>query len=219
MLLVMAQLELPMSTFPLVSAASQALKGSFHSSLPLVLTPADHSSESAETASETSAGSNESTSSSSPSTSSSELEVITEPRDVHQLPTYSSSPSEPILYLPPLLSALPQGYTHDARIALPRTLATESRLPTIDEASLALHKALHHFRTLTRDYATVPYNAAFNWDELVLDIPLEEEREWYCVAFRSKRKEGSDGGRKYSLHFHTVSHFQEQDDIIIFMRS
>lgn len=29
-----------------------------------------------------------------------------------------------------------------------------------------------------------------------MDLPLEEEREWYCVAFRSKRKDGSDGGRK-----------------------
>ena len=27
-------------------------------------------------------------------------------------------------------------------------------------------------------------------------LPADEEREWYCVAFRSKRKEGSDSGRE-----------------------
>jgi hypothetical protein len=38
-----------------------------------------------------------------------------------------------------------------------------------------------------------PYGEAFNWDQLVL--PEHEEREWYCVVFRSKRKAGSDGDR------------------------
>lgn len=43
-------------------------------------------------------------------------------------------------------------------------------------------------------YASVGYEEAFNWDELRL--PEEEEREWYCVAFRSLRKPGSESGRE-----------------------
>ena len=49
------------------------------------------------------------------------------------------------------------------------------------------------FQPATDEYATVPYAEAFNWDEMLL--PEGDEREWYCVAIRSKRKEGSDGGR------------------------
>ena len=49
------------------------------------------------------------------------------------------------------------------------------------------------FQPATDEYATMPYAEAFNWDEMLL--PEEDEREWYCVAIRSKRKEGSDGGR------------------------
>lgn len=74
-----------------------------------------------------------------------------------------------------------------------RPLKTETHLPDIDPASLYLHKALHYFRPVTTEYAETPYEAAFNWDELRL--PDEAEREWYAVVFRSKRKEGSDGGR------------------------
>ena len=58
----------------------------------------------------------------------------------------------------------------------------------------ALHHALHAFRPASGEYSKLPYPEAFNWDEL--ELPEDEEREWYCVAFRSKRKEGSDGGRK-----------------------
>ncbi|KAI9068266.1 hypothetical protein FKP32DRAFT_1672352 [Trametes sanguinea] len=123
--------------------------------------------------------------------------------DPHILPTFSRSQS-PILYLPPLLSSLPPGVIVPQPPAdspafssptVPRPLSTESRLPSIDKASLALHRALHHFRPLTEDYATTPYAEAFNWDEL--ELPADEEREWYCVVFRSKRKEGSDGGPLY----------------------
>ncbi|CDO69370.1 hypothetical protein BN946_scf184961.g12 [Trametes cinnabarina] len=122
--------------------------------------------------------------------------------DPHVLPTFSRSQS-PILYLPPLLSSLPPGVVVPqptgspafSSPSVPRPLSTESRLPSIDKASLALHRALHHFRPLTEDYATTPYAEAFNWDEL--ELPAEEEREWYCVVFRSKRKEGSDGGPLY----------------------
>ncbi|EJF65267.1 hypothetical protein DICSQDRAFT_177888 [Dichomitus squalens LYAD-421 SS1] len=125
-------------------------------------------------------------------------------RDPHVLPTFSERSQSPILYLPPLLSSLPVGVivpNHPtsspafASPSAPRPLATDSRLPSIDGPSLSLHRALHHFRPVTEDYATVPYHEAFNWNEL--ELPEDEEREWYCVAFRSKRKEGSDGGPLY----------------------
>ncbi|KAH9946979.1 hypothetical protein B0H21DRAFT_374676 [Amylocystis lapponica] len=122
-------------------------------------------------------------------------------RDPHQLPSFSrnaSPTSSPILYLPPLLSSLPKGYSHTALPSLPHgslPLSTTSRLPSIDRASLSLHRALHNFHAVTSNYAEVPYADAFNWDEL--ELPLEEEREWYCVVFRSKRREGSEGGPLY----------------------
>lgn len=116
----------------------------------------------------------------------------------HDLPTFTEASSmerhSPVLYLPPLLSSLP----HHIRVPVLNSstppLSTETRLPNIDPASLSLHKALHHFRPLNEDYAVTPYAEAFNWNEL--ELPEEEEREWYIVAFRSKRKAGSDGGRK-----------------------
>ena len=127
--------------------------------------------------------------------------------DPHVLPTFSRSQS-PILYLPPLLSSLPEGVVHPgypfsapalSSPGAPKPLSTTARLPTIDHASLSLHRALHHFRPLTDEYALVPYADAFNWDEL--ELPEDDEREWYCVAFRSKRKEGSDGGREFPPPF------------------
>ncbi|KAI0332349.1 hypothetical protein GY45DRAFT_497550 [Cubamyces sp. BRFM 1775] len=123
--------------------------------------------------------------------------------DPHVLPTFSRSQS-PILYLPPLLSSLPADVAPlqypvsspaFSSPSVPRPLSTESRLPSIDKASLALHRALHHFRPVTEDYSETPYAEAFNWDEL--ELPADEEREWYCVVFRSKRREGSDGGPLY----------------------
>ena len=125
-------------------------------------------------------------------------------RDLHALPTFERRSVSPILYLPPMLSSLPEGVTHPgyplsspaSTPGAPGPRSTESRLPTIDPASLALHCALHAFRPASGEYSKLPYPEAFNWDEL--ELPADEEREWYCVAFRSKRKEGSDGGRECS---------------------
>jgi hypothetical protein len=103
------------------------------------------------------------------------------------------NPGEPILYLPPFLSTLPDelAYASLEKSSAGRvTKPTEAHLPDIDTASLSLHKALHNFGPLTEDYAIVPYAEAFNWDEL--DLPEEDEHEWYCVAFRSARKLGSN---------------------------
>ncbi|KAF9531608.1 hypothetical protein CPB83DRAFT_874518 [Crepidotus variabilis] len=115
------------------------------------------------------------------------LELEEASRDPHELPSFNSQLKfdEPVLYLPPLLSSLPEGNPQYP------PLVTETRLPNIDPASLSLHKALHNFKPLTSDYAATPYGEAFNWSQLKL--PVHEEREWYCVVFRSKRKVGSDG--------------------------
>jgi hypothetical protein len=156
-------------------------------------------------------------------------------RDPHQQPEFTQesivNPAHPILYLPPLISALPsvpgvpspgqdEGASDDEEhssqssdpesdtdsdtstiiassssspslIDVPKVLTTETRLPYIDPVSLSLHRALHYFRPLNDKYASRAYGEAFNWDELRL--PEDEEREWYCVAFRSRRKEGSNG--------------------------
>ena len=118
-----------------------------------------------------------------------------EPRDPHNLPDFGShsKPDAPVLYIPPLLSSLPDRYSvAEAPLSLSfPSLITETRLPDIDPASLSLHKALHNFKPSSPDYANIAYGQAFNWSELRL--PKDEEREWYCVAFRSKRKFGSDG--------------------------
>ncbi|KAJ3570959.1 hypothetical protein NP233_g4063 [Leucocoprinus birnbaumii] len=124
-------------------------------------------------------------------------------RNPHDVPIFDSKsltePVAPVLYLPPLLSSLPEKIDFqpeetqvDAEFP---PLVTETRLPNIDPASLSLHKALHRFRPITPEYASTPYAGAFNWGELRL--PEEEEREWYCVVFRSRRKAGSDGGSLY----------------------
>ncbi|KXN90622.1 UPF0643 protein PB2B2.08 [Leucoagaricus sp. SymC.cos] len=124
-------------------------------------------------------------------------------RDPHNVPTFDlkslTNPAAPVLYLPPLLSSLPERINTEADKTLGNSefvpLVTETRLPNIDPASLSLHKALHRFRPLSPNYAGTPYTEAFNWDELIL--PEDEDRDWYCVVFRSKRKAGSDGGLLY----------------------
>ncbi|KAI0305688.1 hypothetical protein B0F90DRAFT_1092047 [Multifurca ochricompacta] len=113
--------------------------------------------------------------------------------DKHTL-TY---PTQPILYLPPLLSSLPHTFpVHNPSVLtgrVPKT--TETRLPDIDTVSLSLHKALHNFAPLTENYAATSYADAFNWDEL--QLPEDDEHDWYCVAFRSIRKQSSESGPLY----------------------
>lgn len=135
----------------------------------------------------------------------------------HDVPIFDSKsliePTSPVLYLPPLLSSLPEkmDFQFEESLADPELppLATTTRLPSIDPASLSLHKALHRFRPLTTDYASIPYPEAFNWEELLL--PKMDDRDWFCVAFRSRRKAGSDGdcGFSYSVLFsiHCHPHF------------
>ncbi|KAJ7647345.1 hypothetical protein FB45DRAFT_196451 [Roridomyces roridus] len=116
-----------------------------------------------------------------------------QPEDPHNEPDFSTTSSAPILYLPPLLSSLPVSFVAQGASGYP--VMTPTRLPNIDPASLSLHRALHHFKPSSENYAETPYDEAFNWDELAL--PADQEREWYCVVFRSKRKAGSDASSLY----------------------
>ncbi|WVW83659.1 hypothetical protein I302_105680 [Kwoniella bestiolae CBS 10118] len=120
----------------------------------------------------------------------------------HSLPpTTDDISTDPILYLPPLLSPLPEHHIHEhthgdgkekdetAQVLVKVVEALkgfETRLPDIDPASLALHQALHGFKPWDEDYASTPYDEAFNWSSL--SLPKGIEREWYCVVFRSRRK-------------------------------
>lgn len=118
------------------------------------------------------------------------------PAQDHNTPQSKSD----VLYLPPLLSSLPDRYSAaeaPLHSSFPPIL-TKTRLPDIDLPSLSLHKALHRFKPLTPDYANTPYAQAFNWYELRL--PKDEEREWYCVIFRSKRKAGTESTCDYYLY-------------------
>ncbi|KAH7101495.1 hypothetical protein BKA62DRAFT_618649 [Auriculariales sp. MPI-PUGE-AT-0066] len=120
-------------------------------------------------------------------------------RDPHAVPTFDdtslSHPDEPVLYLPPLLSLLPERFDTAPSNSPYGSLSTQTRLPDIDPASLSLHKALHAFQPVSRAYSSLPYSEAFNWE--ALRLPEDQEREWYCVVFRSKRKSGSDGTPLY----------------------
>jgi hypothetical protein len=101
-----------------------------------------------------------------------------------------------ISYFPPLLSSLPHEFSHQTPTVsggrAPRT--SKSRLPDIDPMSLSLHKVLHNFAAITEDYAVAPYENAFNWNEL--ELPVDDEREWYSITFRSIRRLGSDSARQ-----------------------
>lgn len=111
----------------------------------------------------------------------------------HHLPAATDPiPADPILYLPPLLSPLPDHveHKHHHGPSEEELSSFDTRLPDIDPASLALHQALHHFEPVDTHYASREYSSAFNWSELELDD--EVEREWYCVVFRSRRNKESE---------------------------
>ncbi|BGP32708.1 hypothetical protein JCM10296v2_004491 [Rhodotorula toruloides] len=110
--------------------------------------------------------------------------------------TRSVASVELLLYLPPILSLLPLSFTDGPSPSTSSTVQyTNSRLPSIDPVTLAFHRALHAFRPLTPLYAVVPYVEAFNWSGIVLEddeqgTVREAAREWYVVAFRSRRRRG-----------------------------
>ncbi|SGY13781.1 BQ5605_C010g05974 [Microbotryum silenes-dioicae] len=113
-------------------------------------------------------------------------------------PDLRRTPSAELLYLPPLLSLLPPTTEKNALKDITNTRVgyyTRSHLPSIDEASIALHHALHAFQPKTDQYAYEPYDEAFNFDEIKLPVHLE--REWYIVAFRSTRAKDSPSRNLY----------------------
>jgi hypothetical protein len=87
----------------------------------------------------------------------------------HHLPSPSNViPSDPILYLPPLLSPLPSSISHTHHGPTEEELSSfETRLPDIDPASLALHQILHYFAPVDEAYAATSYDQAFNWFDMV----------------------------------------------------
>jgi hypothetical protein len=120
----------------------------------------------------------------------------------HQPPPAVAPPNEdPILYLPPLMSRLPHGTAAHAHTAITphacdHDTEFDTRLPDIDPASLALHQALHYFHPRDAHYAGTEYAAAFNWGDL--GLPLDVEREWYGVVFRSRRNPASSSLSLYA---------------------
>lgn len=110
----------------------------------------------------------------------------------HHLPPVSSSiPEDPILYLPPLLSPLPDHARHEHRHDGPseEELSNfDTRLPDIDPASLVLHQALHQFHPIDEQYAKRKYSKAFNWEELVhLESLIQNARADVTVAAPPRR--------------------------------
>lgn len=133
---------------------------------------------------------------STPASSVSDLPAEVE-RGLHDPPTFDkqlAQPTQPILYLPPFLSSLPHTFSdHKPAVSTGRVpMTSKNRLPDIDPASLSLHKALHDFSPINEDYAAMPYADAFNWNDL--ELPEDDERDWYCITFRSIRRPGSDSG-------------------------
>lgn len=97
------------------------------------------------------------------------------PRRLTERPDLRRVPSSDVLYLPPLLSLLPIT-AESPEESSPEIMYTLSRLPQVDEASVALHRALHAFQPITENYATEPYEESFNWK--ALRLPKEVQREW-----------------------------------------
>jgi hypothetical protein len=75
---------------------------------------------------------------------------------------------------------------------------TDSHLPDIDIASLELHDVLANFRPIKDDYASLPYEDAFNWSDL--HLPLGLERDWCVLCFRGPGP-GRDPFTRYAVSF------------------
>lgn len=113
----------------------------------------------------------------------------------------------PALFDSARATSSPLGSTQGAAAAeaVPPVAYTASHLPRLDLVSLALHRALHTFRPVTPRYATSPYADSFNWADLRLEDDSSgrvkrEAREWYIVAFRSRRNDGLPEDRARELY-------------------
>ena len=100
------------------------------------------------------------------------------------------SPS-PRLYLPPPASSPSARYEE---IPEPTSSYLPFRIETFSSEvaamTMELHKALHRFRPVSDQYASMPFNEAFNWEEL--ELPEEIERDWFAVVIQSKQRDGNN---------------------------
>ena len=124
-------------------------------------------------------------------------------REAHSLPLNSEGQvrllSRGTFYIPSLDVSFPSedSYRLETR-GIYRPLGHPIDVTDAYTTALAFHRALHQFRPLSEAYPDLPFEVAFNWEELVL--PEEIESEWYAVVSYSKRKDGSLEGRKlYAL--------------------
>ena len=125
---------------------------------------------------------------------------ITPRHDPHYLPTphKNSSPAHPSprLYLPLPVSSLAAKYEQ-----LPEP--TSSYLPfkvetfssEVAAVTRQLHKTLHRFKPTSDQYTEMPFEVAFNWDELTL--PEDMDQEWFAIVTHSKHPDGPNAARKF----------------------
>lgn len=58
-------------------------------------------------------------------------------------------------------------------------------------------RALPYLHTITNEYAHVPLLNAFNWDEVAGRLGIDEEGDWFIVAFRSVRSVQANNKQLY----------------------
>ncbi|RUS16805.1 hypothetical protein BC937DRAFT_90771, partial [Endogone sp. FLAS-F59071] len=58
-------------------------------------------------------------------------------------------------------------------------------------------RALPYLHTITKEYAHVPLPDAFNWDEVAERLGIDEEGDWFIVAFRSVRSVHANAKQLY----------------------
>ena len=125
--------------------------------------------------------------------------ITNEGRAAHELPNFEATdPTRPTLYLPPLLSKHPQTYEKDDKESHKLHSHPTEPGPLHNQNAFSIHRlgvsfSAPKFKAVDDKYASTPYGISFNWAQL--ELPEDKERHWYCVAFRSRRKPGSDSGR------------------------
>ncbi|GJE94497.1 hypothetical protein PsYK624_106670 [Phanerochaete sordida] len=121
----------------------------------------------------------------------------------------------PTLYLPPLLSLSLDELCIPEPTSSFRPYTTYQ--PDLAAATLALHRALHHFRPITEQHADMPFDEAFNWDEL--SLPEDTEREWFAVVTHSKAKSGTTDGPLYEVNKHAHEEALRHGGLILYWDS
>lgn len=134
--------------------------------------------------------------------------------DPHYLPEYSAR-QQSTFYLPPLLSLSLDALRLPEPAGSYRPYTTYQ--PDYSAATLALHRALHHFRSVTDNHSETPFEEAFNWDELYL--PVDAEREWFATVTYSKAADGSNDGALYEVNKHAHAEAVRHGGLILYWTS